>query len=214
MTAVKNSILGYKVAGDNRPEGLWNTQPLNNAFLQSVLQIVGLMHDAQRAISVLYFITNNAPEGADQVEAAYECFKFAQVHDEELRNSQRGYETVVKIRRKYPMFKTQHLLHLYGLAEDRFLVLVEHPKDLINALYFHDYVIKMEKKVDINQVCQEIATLHGIDFYTMQIGLLQKWLSFNSDENPDEMEQTYVDDMNVSAIHSESDEISGESVAR
>lgn len=151
MSAIKNSITDYKPNNDSGAE-VWNLQPVNNAFLQAVLHLVEHMKDIHRILFVLYFVFNHAPEGADQVEAAYECFKFAIIHEDELRESNRGYDIVVKIKRKYPMFKTQHLLHLYGLNEDNLSQLVESPLQLISALYCHESVFKSDSKIDFNQV--------------------------------------------------------------
>lgn len=153
MTAIKNSISEYKSGMDvNGANEMWNLQPINNAFLQAVLQLVGHMHDITRILFVLYFVCNQAPEGADQVEAAYECYKFAITHEEALRGSDRAYEMVMKIKRKYPMFKIQHVLHLYGLNDDKLSKLVENPFELISALYQHNSVLKSDSKVDFNQV--------------------------------------------------------------
>lgn len=153
MTALKSSIQNYKSIKQENGSSTWNLQPINNAFLQSVLNLVSHMHDKKRILFMLYFMSNSAPAGADQVEAARECYLFARANEEELKNDQRAKENVIKIYRKYPMYRIQHLLHVYGLDEDRFFQLVESPKELITALYHHESVTKADSKIDINQVC-------------------------------------------------------------
>lgn len=152
MSALKSSIQNYKSAKDNNGSTTWNLQPVNNAFLQTVLNLVAHMKDKKRILFMLYFLINNAPAGADQVEAARECFLFAKANEDELRKDPRANENVSKIYRKYPMYRIQHLLHAYGLNHDKFFQLVESPKELMTALYHHESVIKTDSKIDINQV--------------------------------------------------------------
>lgn len=205
MSAVKNSIGKYK---QNHSSDSWNLQPINNAFLQTVLHLVSKIHDIQRKIFVLYFVCNHAPEGADQVEAAEECFKFALKHSDELMQMDRSREMVEKIRRKYPMLKTQHLLHLYGLKNDVLMELVEDPIGLITKLY--DYIT--ESKIDINKVAEEISVLHAEDFYAIQIKLLESWLSFDSHITNQTLEDTLCENLDDSINkHDDDDDVNVDS---
>lgn len=212
MSAIKNSITEYKVNNDSSNE-VWNLHPVNNAFLQAVMHLVQHMKDLQRILFVLYFVANQAPEGADQVEAAYECYKFAIKHEAKIRDSPRANETIQKIKRKYPMYKVQHLLHLYNLHDDKLGQLIESPPELIYALYNHDVVLQPENKIDINQITQEIADLHQLDFHELQIGLLQKWLSFSTNDSSGGLDETFYSDLNVTVSNIET-EISNDSVER
>lgn len=215
MSAIKNSISKYKAENDSIITEVWNLQPINNGFLQAILHLVNQMKDIQRIIFVLYFVCNHAPEGADQVEAAYECYKFAIKNEQSLRETARGYETVVKIKRKYPMLKIQHLLHLYGLKDDALFQLVENPLELITALYHHDTLLKSDNKIDLNQVSREIAELHGLNINEIQLDLLKKWLSFSSLDTNETLEETFYNDLNASVVKIEDEtEIDNESVTR
>lgn len=215
MSAIKNSISKYKADNDTSGTEVWNLQPINNGFLQTILHLVRQMKDVQRIIFVLYFVCNHAPEGADQVEAASECHKFAIENEAKLRESQRGSETVDRIKRKYPMLKIQHLLHLYGLKDEKFFQLVEHPMELITALYQHDTLLKSENKIDLNQVSQEIAELHGLNFHEIQLDLLKRWLSFATHDANETLEETFYNDLNGSVVKVEDeDQLHTESVAR
>lgn len=190
MSAVKNSISEYKqnlssvgegsavgATSNGKPMDVWNKQPTNNAFLQSVListclkckllftliavQVLRLlkhMSDPSRKLFILYFVCSQAPEGADQVEVAYECYRFACEHEEELSQSKRALDIVTKIKRKYPILKTQHLMHLYGLADNRLFQLVESPRELINALYNHPSILRTPL-ANINKVTPNIVSL-------------------------------------------------------
>lgn len=214
MSAVKNSITEFKSNPDN-PNHVWNLQPVNNAFLQAVMHLVKYMKDLQRILFVLYFVTNQAPEGADQVEAAYECYKFAVENENKLRDSPRAIETIEKIKRKFKMYKIQHLLHLHNLHDDKLGQLIEHPCELIHALYQHESVLQPENKIDINQIAQEIAALHQLDFHMIQIELLQKWLSFSVNDSCEGLDETFYHDLNITITNIETEfEISNESVER
>lgn len=212
MSAIKNSITDYKVNNDSSNE-IWNLQPVNNAFLQAVMHLVRYMKDLQRILFVLYFVANQAPEGADQVEAAYECYKFAIEHGVKFREAPRANETVQKIKRKYPMYKIQHLLHLHNLHDDKLGQLIEHPAELISALYNHEVVLQPENKIDVNQIAQEVAELHQLDFHLLQIGLLQKWLSFSVNDSSGNLDETFYSDLNVTVSNIET-EICNDSVER
>lgn len=197
MQAVKNSSSEYKIQNEETETETWHLKPINNAFLQSILRLVGHINDISKTLFVLYFITNNAPEGADQVEAAYECFKFAIKHESALMQMRKNSpETVQKIRRKYPIFKTQHLLHLYGLAEEKLFQFVESPNELIVALYNHELILKTQKP-DINKVAKEIADLHEIDLNEIQQRLIEKWLTFSSDSNGADADETFYEEFNT-----------------
>lgn len=210
MSAVKNSISDYK---SNVDSDVWNLQPTNNAFLQSILRLVQHVSNTSKVLLILYFVVSHAPDGADQVEASYECYKYTIEHEQELLSQDKSFETVRKAKRKYPIFKTQHLLHVYGLIEDKLLQLVESPKDLIYSLYYHEMILKPNKP-DINKVCKEIAELHELDIDMIQFSLLQKWLSFTTTMSSEitTLEETFYEDMNSTTGTTE--EHDGENVIR
>lgn len=170
------------------------------------------MVDLSKKIFVLYFVANHAPEGADQVEAAYECYKFAKKHQADLAQIKRAQDITDKIMRKYPIFKTQHLLQLYGLSDDQLLRLVESPRDLIEALYSHACILKPQK-TDINKAAKEIAELHKLNFTQIQVELLEKWLSSSVDVNGGSLDETFYEDLNMS-VNAEDDTNSDECIAR
>jgi kinetochore-associated protein 1 len=175
--AIKNSIMELKAKMEMSTTSVWNLKPTNNAFLQSVLRMVSLIKNKSKQMAMMYFYVNHSPEGSDQVEAAYECWKFVIANEQELMSVSKYAEIAEKIKRKYPLLKTQHLLHLYGLNDEKLLQLVERPHDLINALYHHESILQVQKK-DINKLCIELSELFSIDLLSLQHKLLEKWLSF------------------------------------
>uniref|UniRef100_A0A1A9X1U5 Uncharacterized protein n=1 Tax=Glossina brevipalpis TaxID=37001 RepID=A0A1A9X1U5_9MUSC len=176
MSAVKNSIAEYKCKGNAE---IWHLHPTNNSFLKSILRLVNHVHNLSKAFLILYFVSNYAPDGADQVEASYECYKFV-IANEKLITDSKCQEQLKKIKRNYPTRKTQHLLHVYGLNDEELMKLVENPLELIYRLYHHEIILK-GSKLDINTVVKDIAELHNIDIEIIQNKLLKKWLSFTSE---------------------------------
>lgn len=215
LAACKNSIMEFKNKAEQRDCLGWSLKPINNAFLQSILRLVSFMQDKPKIIAMLYFVANHAPEGCDQVEAAYECYKFALNNEKELNDYPKAADVVNKIKRKYPNTKTQHLLHLYGLTDDKLMQHVENPTELINALYRHDSILLPQKK-DINKLCGELAELYGINLAVLQMRLLQKLLAFAHNKGDDgaDMDETVYEDYITSSDPDESVSANDENVAR
>lgn len=185
LNAIRNSVTELKSKMDVSRGSEWNLKPINNAFLQQTLRMVSRLKDKRKQLLILYFNVTHSPEGSDQVEAAYECWKFAIAHEQEINSVEKYRETIQRIKRKYPLYKTQHLLHLYGLADDKLMQLVEEPVDLIEALYNHESILQPQKK-DINKLCGELAELHQTDLLTLQNKFLKKWLAFSDNTSVDE----------------------------
>lgn len=178
--AVKTSVMERKSALSEQNCGTeWNLKSSNNAALLSVLRMASLIKDKSKRLAIIYFHVNHTAPGSDQVEAAFECWKFATSYEEEILQSQKYAELVEKIKRKYPIFKAQHLLHLHGLNEDNLMQLVEDPIELITTLYHHNSILEPSQKKDINKLCYELAELFDIDLESLQMKILQKWLVFS-----------------------------------
>lgn len=171
------------------------------------------VHNPSKAFMILYFVSNYAPDGADQVEASYECYKFA-LKNESVITDPKCQEQLSKIKRKYPTLKTQHLLHVYGLTDEKLMRLIENPSELIYQLYHLDIILK-GGKLDINAVVKEIAELHTINVETIQFKLLQKWLSFTVDtQDGTILDETLFEDQNLSENTTEEFNNAAENVIR
>lgn len=212
--AIKNSIMELKSKMDGSSGSEWNLKPINNAFLHQTLRMVSRLKDKRKQLVILYFNVTHSPEGSDQVEAAYECWKFAIAHEKELIATEKYRDVVERIKRKYPLLKTQHLLHLYGLIDDKLMQLIEDPTDLIKALYDHESILQPQKK-DINKLCGELAQLYQTDLLSLQVKLLEKWLAFSNNtsmEEGDHLNETVYEDF--IGTPSEVEYVSEESVIR
>lgn len=116
------------------------------------------MSDKCNILSALHFTTKFAAEGADQVEAAYECYAFAVKHESDLMTNRLGATILSQIKRLYPIYKSKYLLRLYNLLDEKLNELVEKPEELICELYEHDSILK-EQKININKVWKPCASL-------------------------------------------------------
>ena len=119
---------------------------------------------------------------------------------------------LLRIKRKYPIVKTQHLLKLYGFKDEALFQLIEHPNELIFAIYEHECLLKPQKR-DINKLATELANLNSINLSTIHLRLLQKWLAFGpKDQESSTMNDTIYEDFHNSP--QEPDTKNGEYVAR
>lgn len=151
--AAKNSIQDLQAQAGPSAGTSWNLKPRNNAFLQAVLRMVTFISNKAKVLATLYFIMNNTPRGCDQVEAAHECWKYAMANEESIRSQHKYHDVVEKVNQKYPLLKTQHLLYLYGVYDDKLMQLIDNPIALINVLYHHESILGTQKK-EINKLCK------------------------------------------------------------
>lgn len=184
----------------------WCLQPVNNAFLQSVMHVVNHMKDIHRILLVLYMVFSNAPEGADQLEAAYQCYKFVKQNQAALNELQRSKDLAFKIKGKYSVLKVQHQLHLYGLYDDDLSDLIANPQELIKALYNRTNLNNTDSKCDVNKVAEEFAKLFGLKFHDIQMSLLKQWLAVGATNENNPLEQTLYDDELNSTVTPAKDE--------
>lgn len=155
--------------------------------------MIQFLVDKAKIAFVLYFVANHAPEGADQVEAAYECYRYCIENEDILMEKKKTEEIVVKIKRKYPIYKTQHLLNLYKLNDEKLFQYLENPVELINALYHHEVILRAQKP-DVHKLANEIAELHSLDLQLIHMNLLHKWLRCDSESADVDLEETVYDD--------------------
>lgn len=191
MTVFKKVLSEHKTS--TTENSIWRLQPENSTFLQSVMDVVSHMKDVHRILLVLYMVLTNSPEGVDQVDAAYQCYKFMKQNQAVLNENPKSKELSFKIKSKYSLLKVQHHLHLYGLYDDDLSELIGNPCELIRALYNRSTTSNKDSKCDINKVAQEFAKLFGLPFESIQLSLLREWLEVGPTDSADPLEQTLTD---------------------
>lgn len=193
MTVFKKVLSEHQ--SSSKENSTWSLQPINNAFLQSVMHVVNNMKDIHRILLVLYMVFTNAPEGADQLEAALQCYKFVKQNQDALNELPRSKDLAIKIKSKYSIMKVQHQLHLYGLYDDDLSDLIANPLELIRALYNRTTNNSSnESKCDVNKVVEEFARLFGLKVNDIQLSLIKEWLVDGSTEGDSPLEQTLNED--------------------
>uniref|UniRef100_A0A182QZ07 Uncharacterized protein n=1 Tax=Anopheles farauti TaxID=69004 RepID=A0A182QZ07_9DIPT len=201
-SAVINSMNEYKIQNREKlQQSAWHRQSKNKAFLQSILRIVDSVRDLSTKLHILYYITCNALDGDDQVNAAYACYEFAREHESSLSEITEAKDKIEKIYRKYPVLKTQQLLQQNGVTDEKLFQLVKNPHELIQALYTDACF----QKVKVNELASVIGQLYSLDIEPIQLGMLQKWLTAfggapavaDAAGNP-MLEETLYDDHNIS----------------
>lgn len=193
MTVFKKVLSEHQ--SSSKENSTWSLQPVNNAFLQSVMHVVANMKDIHRILLVLYMVFSNAPEGADQLEAAFQCYKFVKQNQAALNESARSKDLAIKIKNKYSVLKVQHQLHLYGLYDDDLSELIANPLELIRALYNRVTSNNFgDSKCDVNKVVEDFARLFGLNLFDIQSSLLKQWLAIGTIDDGAPLEQTFNED--------------------
>lgn len=200
IQAAKETISERKAS--THATGVWNLQPLNNEFLQAILDMVRHIKGKDRILVLLYMVYCQSPDGADQLEAIEECFNFAVTHEQMLRAKPQASDLVDKIFYKHPIIKAQHKLHLYGLYGDDLSSLISNPVEFIKALYNRPNVMTSHGKLDLNQVAEDFADLFGLDIHPIQLSLLNSWFAVKAgSDEANALEQTFCDtDLNSTVI--------------
>ncbi|XP_017777720.1 PREDICTED: uncharacterized protein LOC108563530 [Nicrophorus vespilloides] len=183
----KGDICSYVIknvvtSGALKSEGkvTWNLHPQHVRLFEEIDACIQHIPALERATSVAYHLLNNTPPGADQVNAARLSYKYAKLykdaaHKEE--DKERVLSAYTKIESKYQGYSTLHILHTNNLAQEKYLKLVNHPKELIDALYLDESITNKETvhhKSDINRVVDEIAEIFDIDIMEHRKTLLEQ----------------------------------------
>ncbi|KAF7991050.1 hypothetical protein HCN44_002612 [Aphidius gifuensis] len=137
------------------------------------------------ATAALYYAVNYMPPGADQVEAAKECFSYINNLPEgtiDIDNDKR-----IKIENKYRKYTSKHILHTYGLGDDKYLNLVDYPEQLVRALYYDKtiperYRCATKNRPDINSSVNDLGKVFNINLVKIRLELLEEWLQPDTGE--------------------------------
>ncbi|XP_026668309.1 kinetochore-associated protein 1 isoform X2 [Ceratina calcarata] len=160
----------------------WSLCPRNSTLLNNIKKCIEKMTDPDAlyyGTAALYYAVNQTPPGADQVAAAEECFKYAQLS---VQKSTQFQESMLeKIKFKYLRFSTEHILRTHGLGDTKYLSLIGNPDKLVRELYTDESIPKRyqytsDHRPDINSAVNSISQLYGMNIVKLRMELLQGWL--------------------------------------
>ncbi|RZC32599.1 uncharacterized protein BDFB_000923 [Asbolus verrucosus] len=175
----------------------WVLYPKHEDLFSEIDECILHISDLERTTSVVYHLLTHTPNGADQVNAATLCYKYA-VQYKNLNEGKSDVEKAfIKVEKKYFNSCVMHILHMHQLAETKYVNLVAQPNDLIFALYLDERILKKSESIDlycpgilfcvfvfaalkvvldINETTEAIASLFGLDINKIRHTLLENWL--------------------------------------
>ncbi|XP_006610301.1 kinetochore-associated protein 1-like [Apis dorsata] len=160
----------------------WSLSSKNKSLLNHIKKCIERMTGPDAlyyGTAALYYVVNHTPSGADQVAAVEECYKYAQLSAKKSMMFEEG--MLEKIKVKYLRFTSEHILHVHGLANKKYLSLIGNPNKLVYELYTDEsipqrYRCVIDHRPDINSAVSSISQLFSINLIKLRIELLQEWL--------------------------------------
>ncbi|XP_044010090.1 kinetochore-associated protein 1-like [Aphidius gifuensis] len=186
--AIKAGVDGASKTIDINNINTWSIYPRNSGLLKDIKKCINCMKIPEsytHATAALYYAVNYMPPGADQVEAAKECFSYINNLPEgtiDIDNDKR-----IKIENKYRKYTSKHILHTYGLGDDKYLNLVDYPEQLVRALYYDKtiperYRCATKNRPDINSSVNDLGKVFNINLVKIRLELLEEWLQPDTGE--------------------------------
>lgn len=169
----------------------WFLYPKHSALLKEMKECINLMtgdKSLEYATAAMYYVANRTPPGADQVAAAQECYKLAElwqincsVRVDDTTAIWSGQELVTKIKDKYHQFTSKHILYTHGLGQERYLNLILYPEKLIREIYMNEsiplrYKAAIANRPDINSAADSLGKLFNLNMVKLLSDLLLEWL--------------------------------------
>ncbi|XP_050441522.1 uncharacterized protein LOC126846278 [Adelges cooleyi] len=167
----------------------WYLHMRLESLLTDIQKVLSHVKNLEVVAASLYFVVNNLPLGADQLEAAKICY--AQAHEWlKKENSENAKSGVAKVVTKYLSITTKHVLHKFGFGIPKYLQLALQPDELIRELYNDPIILKrhtgeIKSFPNINGAVDAIVEVHGKGGLAIKVDLLKEWLQPSSLESMD-----------------------------
>ncbi|KAJ8955862.1 hypothetical protein NQ318_005410 [Aromia moschata] len=163
----------------------WILYPKFEDLFAEVDECVQHISDLEKATSVVYHLMYHTANGADKVNAAQLSYKYAKKYKDNNPNSSEIDKAYTKVKVKYYSFSAMHILHMYQVADEKYLQLVVQPRDLIDALYSDGRIISQAESVnldcpDINKAVDALGALFNLDVNDIRYSLVTRWLNSSS----------------------------------
>lgn len=141
---VKNGILGDKEQTEE-----WCLMAKHEDLFQEIDKCLERMSNLEVCTSAIYHVMTHTPKGADQVDAAALCYKYAMVYKERFPHDEGIEKAFKKVSNKYLSLSAIHILYTFRLNDEQYLELVNQPEELIIALYMDKRILKRMDAVDL-----------------------------------------------------------------
>ncbi|XP_034939005.1 kinetochore-associated protein 1 [Chelonus insularis] len=176
----------------------WAVQPVSDCLLQDIKKCLNQLkatEDAEYKAAAWYHVVTHAPPGADQVEAAKECYIHSQQWQELDRTITPSHEKLIKIHEKYFKYTSKHILYSHGLGQNQYLKLLKNPEKLIKELYNDETIPQRYKGIikhrpDINSAVTELGKVFTLNLTKLRLDLLNEWLQPKNWDNYDSFDNT------------------------
>ncbi|CAK9795523.1 Kinetochore-associated protein 1 [Anthophora quadrimaculata] len=177
--AIKGEVL--RAWGNKHKTNKWSLCSKNSSLLNDVKKCIERMTGPDAlyyGTAALYYVVNHTPPGADQVAAAKECYKYAQLSAQESIFEE---GMLQKIKFKYLRFTSEHILYTHGLGNKNYLSFIENPYKLVRELYTDESIPQRYRRItdhrpNINSAVDSISQLFSINVVKLRMELLQEWL--------------------------------------
>lgn len=121
------------------------------------------MSNLEVCTSAIYYVMAQAPRGADQVDAAALCYKYALEYKKKFPDDEGIEKAFKKVKNKYTNVSATHTLYMHQLNDECYLELANRPEELIIALYMDKRILK---KIDtVDPYCPGIVMLFDVNLY-------------------------------------------------
>lgn len=157
-----NESIGFK----------WSLNLQNGQLLKQAHKCIQHITNLEWAGACFYYVYQGSILGADQVAAANMCYQFAEHWSKIQPNN-----ILKKMQSKHLLTLTAHILHKFGLAEEKLLSLCDNPHKLIEALYNHDSILTYTECPNIHAAVDDIAESNGLNSATIRIHIIERILN-------------------------------------
>ncbi|CAG9854949.1 unnamed protein product [Phyllotreta striolata] len=191
--AVKQEVL--RKTADYPPSEDWVMCPKLNDLIEKVDECLQNMKNLEVATATAYFLMNSIPNGADKLNAAKLCVKYAKQYRNQNPDDFNANEAYAKIESKVKFLSVCRILTLHNLNREDYLSQYNQPAILIKSLYERENVSKASfDELDINGAAYELAEFFKLDIKDLKVHLLEFWLSQNEHDSANDSSGQLISD--------------------
>nr|XP_022904345.1 kinetochore-associated protein 1 [Onthophagus taurus] len=187
-TFVVKEVVSSGILSKEIDDNHWLLLAKHESLFKQIEDCVKNIVNIEKATSAINHLMIHTPNGADKVNAAFMCLRFANMYKKSTTHGSEGVdEAFRKIRNKYLKYSVCQILHSFKLNSDDYSKILLQPHDLIETLYIHKSIETANSTVvlatpDINAAVDKISALHNINILQKRKELLEAFLSTSAEE--------------------------------